>query len=77
MNYLRIRLIFSFYKTFYNCQQTTTSTTHARDIIKHSRRIQRLKETLLELSPNLTEEELTTIDQDYNNILIAIYYHFR
>jgi hypothetical protein len=77
MNYLQIRLILSIYKAFYDCRQTTARDTHARDILKHSRWLQRLKETLFELSPNLTEEELTTINQDYNNILVSIYYHFR
>ena len=74
MNYLRIRLILSFYKTFYVDKQTTIRTSHLRQIIKH---LSRLKDSLIELSPDLTEQEITTINQDYNEIQIAIYYHFR
>jgi hypothetical protein len=77
MNYLRIRLILSFYKTFYVDKQTLIRTSHLREIIKHHRLLTRLKDSLIELSPELTEQEITTINQDYNEIRIAIYYHFR
>jgi hypothetical protein len=77
MNYLQIRLILSIYKTFYVDRQTIIRTSHLREIIKHNRLISRLKDSLIALSPDLTEQEITTINQDYNNIRIAIYYHFR
>ena len=77
MNYLRIRLILSFYKTFYVDKQTLIRTSHLQEIIKHHRLLTRLKDSLIELSPDLTEQEITTINQDYNEIRIAIYYHFR
>jgi hypothetical protein len=77
MNYLRIRLILSSYKTFYVDRQTIICTSHLREIIKHHRLLSRLKDILIELSPDLTEQEITTINQDYNDIRIAIYYHFR
>jgi hypothetical protein len=77
MNYLRIRLILSFYKTFYVDRQTIIRTSHIREIIKHNRLISRLKDSLIALSPDLTDQEITTINQDYNDIGIAIYYHFR
>jgi hypothetical protein len=77
MNYLRIRLILSIYKTFYNDRQTIIRTLHIREILKHNRLILRIKDSLIELSPELTEEEITTINQDYDNIRIAIYNHFR
>jgi hypothetical protein len=77
MNYLRIRLILSIYKTFYDCRQTTIRTSPIRIILQHSRLLLRLKDSLIELNPNLNEEEIDTINQDYNDILIAIYYHFR
>ena len=74
MNYLRIRLILSFYKTFYIDKQTIIRTSHIREIIKHHRLLSRLKDSLIELSPELTEQEIATINQE---IRIAIYYHFR
>jgi hypothetical protein len=77
MNYLRIRLILAIYKTFYVDRQTLIRTSHLREIIKHNRLISRLKDSLIALSPDLTEQEITTINQDYNDIRIAIYYHFR
>ncbi len=77
MNYLRIRLILSFYKTFYVDKQTIICTSHIQEIIKHHRLLSRLKDSLIELSPDLTEQEIITINQDYNDIQIAIYYHFR
>jgi hypothetical protein len=77
MNYLRIRLILSIYKTFYVDRQTIIRTSHLREIIKHNRLISRLKDSLIALNPDLTEQEITTINQDYNDIRIAIYYHFR
>ena len=64
MNYLRIRLILSFYKTFYVDRQTVIRTSHLREIIKHNRLISRLKDSLIALSPDLTEQEITTINQD-------------
>jgi hypothetical protein len=77
MNYLQIRLILSIYKTFYDCRQTTIRTSHIQIILKHSCVLLRLKDSLIELSPDLTEQEKTTMDRDYNDILIAVYYHFR
>ncbi len=77
MNYLRIRLILAIYITFYVDRQTIIRTSHLREIIKHHRLISRVKDSLIALSPDLTEQELTTINQDYNDIRIAIYYHFR
>jgi hypothetical protein len=77
MNYLQIRPILAFYKTFYDCRQTTIRTSHTRIILKHSRLLLRLKDSLIKLSPDLTEQEKTTIDQDYHDILAAIYYHLR
>ncbi len=60
MNYLRIRLILSFYKTFYVDKQTLIRTSHLREIIKHHRLLTRLKDSLIELSPDLTEQEINT-----------------
>jgi hypothetical protein len=77
MNYLQIRLILSIYKTFYDCRQTTIRTSHICVILKHNRLLLRLKDSLIKLSPDLTEQEITTINQDYNDIRIAIYNHFR
>jgi hypothetical protein len=77
MNYLRIRLILSIYKTFYVDRQTIIRTSHLQEITKHHRLIAKLKDSLIALSPDLTEQEITTINQDYNKIRIAIYYHFR
>jgi hypothetical protein len=77
MNNLRIRLILSFNKTFYVDKQTIIRTSHIWENIKHHCLISRLKDSLIELSPDLTEQEITTINQDYNEIRIAIYYHFR
>ncbi len=73
MNYLRIRLILSFYKTFNIDKQTIIRTSHLREILKHHCLLSRLKDSLIELSPDLTEQEITTINQDYNEIRIA--YH--
>jgi hypothetical protein len=77
MNYLQIRLILSIYKTFYDSRQTTIHTSHDRVILKHGRLLRRLTNSLIELTPELTTQEKTTIEQDYVHILIAIYYHFR
>ncbi len=77
MNYLRIQLILSFYKTFYVDKQTIIRTSHIQEILKHNRLLTRLKDSLIELSPELTEQEIATINQDNNEIRIAIYYHFR
>ena len=68
MNYLRIRLILSFYKTFYVDKQTLIRTSPLQEIIKHHRLLTRLKDSLIELSQELTEQEITTINQDYNEI---------
>ena len=62
MNYLRIRLILSFYKTFYVDKQTLIRTSHIREISKHHRILTRLKDSLIELSPDLTEQEISTIN---------------
>ena len=78
MNYLRIRLILAIYKAFYsNCPQTSTRITHYNIILKHARVLRRLTNILMEISPNLTIEEKTIIEQDYVEVLIAIYDHFR
>ena len=78
MNYLRIRLILAVFKAFYsNCPQTSTQITHYNIILKHARVLRRLTNCLLDLSPDLTIEEKTTIEQDYVEVLIAIYDHFR
>jgi hypothetical protein len=58
-------------------RQTIIRTSHIQEILKHNHLILRLKDSLIELSPDLTEQEITTINQDYDNIRIAIYYHFR
>jgi hypothetical protein len=78
MNYLRIRLILSIYKAFFsNCRQIPIRTTHNSVILKHGRILRRLTNCLIELSPDLTTDERTAIEQDYIEILIAIYDHFR
>jgi hypothetical protein len=78
MNYLRIRLILSIYKAFYsNCPQITTRITHYNIILKHARVLRRLTNCLIDISPDLTIEEKTIIEQDYVEALIAIYNHFR
>jgi hypothetical protein len=77
MNYLRIRLILSIYKNFYNFRQTTIRTSHDRLILKHGRILRRVTNNPIEHSPDLTDEQKETIEQDYTDILIAIYYHFR
>ncbi len=77
MNYLRIRLILLIYKAFYsNCQQTSRAP-HYHVILKHARVLRRLTNNLIENSPELTIEEKTTIEQEYVEVLIAIYDHFR
>jgi hypothetical protein len=77
MNYLRIRLILSIYKAFYiNCPQATRIP-HYNIILKHARFLRRLTNNLIDISPNLTIEEKSTIEQDYVEVLIAIYDHFR
>ncbi len=78
MNYLRIRLILAVYKAFYNnCPQTSTRITHYNMILKHARVLRRLTNCLIDISLDLTIEEKTTIEQDYVEVLIAIYDHFR
>jgi hypothetical protein len=78
MNYLRIRLILSIYKAFYgNYRQTPIRTTHNSVVLKHGRNLRRLTNCLIELSPELTTEEKAIIEQDYIEILIAIYHYFR
>jgi hypothetical protein len=74
MNYLRIRLILSIYKNF---RQTSIHTSYNRLILTHGRLIRRVTNNLIELSPDLTGEQKETIERDYTDILIAIYYHFR
>ncbi len=77
MNYLRIRLILSIYNTFYtNERQTPIRTTHNSVVLKHGRILCRLTNCLIELSPELTDEEKGIIEQDYIDILIKIYYYF-
>jgi hypothetical protein len=78
MNYQRIRLILAIYKAFYiNCPQTSTQITHYNIILKHARVLRRLTNCLIDISLDLTSEEKTTIEQDYIEVLIAIYGHFR
>jgi hypothetical protein len=78
MNYLRIRLILSIYKAFYsNCPQISTPIPPYNIILKHARVLRRLTNCLIDLSPDLTTEEKATIEQDYVEVLIAIYHHFR
>ena len=77
MNYLRIRLILSIYKNFYTVRQTSAHTSHNRLILTHGRLIRRVTNNLIDLSPDLTNEQKDAIEQDYTEILIAIYYHFR
>jgi hypothetical protein len=78
MNYLRIRLILSVYKAFYkNCPQTSTRIAHYNIILKHARVLRRLTNCLIDISLDLTTEEKATIEQDYVEVLIAIYEHFR
>jgi hypothetical protein len=78
MNYLQIRLILSIYKAFYgNYRQTPIQTTHNSVVLKHGRILRRLTNSLIELSPELTDEEKGFIEQDYTEILRAIYYYFR
>jgi hypothetical protein len=73
MNYLRIRLLLSIFKAFYDCRQTTVRETNNRDILKHVRQLQQLKENLIKLSPELTKPQVTTINQDCDEIVISIY----
>jgi hypothetical protein len=77
MNYLQIRLILSIYKNFYNFRQTTAHTSYNRLILTHGRIIRRVTTNLIELSPELTDEQKEDIERDYTEILIAIYHHFR
>jgi len=77
MNYLRIRLLLSIYKAFYNNSPQVIRAPHYSVILKHARVLRRLTNILIEISPNLTTEEKTTIEQDYIEVLIAIYDHFR
>jgi hypothetical protein len=77
MNYLRIRLILSIYKAFYSNSPQVTRVPHYSIILKHARVLRRLTNILMEISPNLTIEEKTIIEQDYVEVLIAIYDHFR
>jgi hypothetical protein len=77
MNYLRIRLILSILKAFYgNDRQTPIRTTHNSVVLKHGRILRRLTNSLIELSPELTDEEKGLIEQDYIENLVAIYYYF-
>ena len=78
MNYLRIRLILSIYKNFYSNERLTPiRTTHNSVVLRHARILRRLTNCLIELSPELTDEEKGIIEQDYIEILIKIYYYFR
>ena len=78
MNYLRIRLILSIYKAFYqNDRVTPIRTTHNSVVLRHARILRRLTNCLIKLSPELTDEEKGIIEQDYIEILIQIYYYFR
>ena len=77
MNYLQIRLMLSIYKAFYsNCRQTSRIP-HYNILLKHARVLRRLTNNLIDISPDLTIEQKTTIEQDYVETLIAIYDHFR
>jgi hypothetical protein len=77
MNYLRIRLILSIYKAFYSeSRQITHRTRHNSAILKHGRILRRLINCLIEISPDLTNEEKSIIEQDYTEIIIAIYNYF-
>ena len=80
MNYLRIRLILSIYKALYSdsrpTRQTPHRTSHTSAILKHGRILRRLTNCLIDISPDLTIEEKRTIEQDYVEVLIAIYDHF-
>ena len=78
MNYLRIRLILSIYNAFYSNERLTPiQTTYNSVVLKHGRILRRLTNSLIELSPELTDEEKGIIEQDYIEILIKIYYYFR
>jgi hypothetical protein len=78
MNYLRIRLILSIYNAFYSNERLTPiRTTHNSVVLRHARILRRLTNCLIELSPELTDEEKGIIEQDYIEILIKIYYYFR
>jgi hypothetical protein len=77
MNYLQIRLILAIYKTFYTSRQTSVNTSYNQLILRHGRVLRRVTNTLIELSHDLTDEQKETIERDYTDILIAIYYHFR
>jgi hypothetical protein len=77
MNYLRIRLILSIYKAFYSNSPQVTRVPHYNIILKHARVLRRLTNCLIDISPDLTIEEKRTIKQDYVEVLIAIYDHFR
>jgi hypothetical protein len=77
MNYLRIRLILSIYKAFYSNSPQVTRVPHYNIILKHARVLRRLTNCLIDISPDLTTTEKTTIEQDYTDVLIAIYDHFR
>jgi hypothetical protein len=77
MNYLRIRLILSIYKAFYSNSPQVTRAPHYSIILKHARVLRRLTNNLIDISPDLTIEQKATIEQDYVEVLIAIYDHFR
>ncbi len=77
MNYLRIRLILSIYKAFYNNNPQVIRVPHYSIILKHARVLRRLTNNLIDISPDLTIEQKTTIEQDYVEVHIAIYDHFR
>ena len=69
MNYLRIRLILSIYKNFYNFRQANAHTSYNRLILTHGRIIRRVTNNLIELSPDLTNEQKEVIERDYAEIL--------
>ena len=77
MNYLRIRLILLIYKAFYNNSPQVIRVPHYSIILKHARVLRRLTNCLIDISLDLTTEEKATIEQDYVEVLIAIYGHFR
>ncbi len=77
MNYLRIRLILAIYKAFYSDCPQTSRVPHYNVILKHARVLRRVTNNLIDISPELTIEEKTTIQQEYTEVLIAIYDHFR
>ncbi len=76
MNYVRICLILSMLKALYDLQ-LTTELDKLRQIKKHIRRLQRLKENLTDLCTDITVDQRRTINKDCDKIIVSIYRHFR